>query len=119
MRKYKVNINDAITLIFKLLYETIIKLIENKTIIREININSNKVAQRIANSNISKLVNIISKKQELIKKKVTSKIAFAFLVLLAIAIDNVKINKTLNILIRVFENFKINSVRDIIKNKIY
>jgi len=41
MRKYKVNINDAITLIFKLLYETIIKLIENKTIIREININSN------------------------------------------------------------------------------
>jgi len=41
MQKHKVNSNNAITLIFKLLYKTIIKLIENKTIIQEININSN------------------------------------------------------------------------------
>jgi len=40
MRKYKVKLNNAITLIFKLLYETIIKLIKNKIIIREISINS-------------------------------------------------------------------------------
>jgi hypothetical protein len=44
MQKYKVNLNKAITLIFKLLYKTIIKLIKNKTILREININSNKIA---------------------------------------------------------------------------
>ncbi len=40
MRKYKVNLNDAIIIIFKLLYKTIIKLIKNKTIMRKININS-------------------------------------------------------------------------------
>jgi len=44
MQKYKVNLNNAITLIFELLYKTIIKLIKNKTILREININSNKIA---------------------------------------------------------------------------
>ncbi len=41
MRKHKFNLNNAITIIFKLLYKTIIILIENKTIIREININNN------------------------------------------------------------------------------
>jgi len=41
MRKYKVNSNNAITLMFELLYKTIIKLIENKIIMREININNN------------------------------------------------------------------------------
>ncbi len=40
MQKYRVNLNNAITIIFKLLYKTIIKLIKNKTIIQEININS-------------------------------------------------------------------------------
>jgi len=42
MRKYKINSNNIITLIFELLYETIIKLIENKTIMQEININSDQ-----------------------------------------------------------------------------
>jgi len=41
MQKHKVNLNNAIIIIFELLYKTIIKLIENKTIIQEININSN------------------------------------------------------------------------------
>ncbi len=41
MRKYKINLNNAIIIIFKSLYKTIIKLIKNKTIMREININSN------------------------------------------------------------------------------
>jgi len=41
MQKHKVNLNNAIIIIFKLLYKTIIKLIENKIIMREININSN------------------------------------------------------------------------------
>ncbi len=41
MRKHKINLNNAIIIIFKLLYKTIIKLIENKTIMRKININSN------------------------------------------------------------------------------
>jgi len=40
MRKHKINLNNAITLRFELLYKTIIKLIENKTIMQEININS-------------------------------------------------------------------------------
>ncbi len=40
MQKHKVNLNNAIIIIFKLLYKTIIKLIKNKTIMREININS-------------------------------------------------------------------------------
>jgi len=40
MRKHKVNLNNAIIIIFKLLYETIIKLIKNKTIMQEISINS-------------------------------------------------------------------------------
>jgi len=33
MQKYKINFNNIITIIFKLLYKTIIKLIENKTTI--------------------------------------------------------------------------------------
>ncbi len=33
MQKSKVNLNNIITLIFKLLYKTIIKLIKNKIII--------------------------------------------------------------------------------------
>ncbi len=41
MQKYKVNFNNIIIIIFKLLYKTIIKLIKNKTIIQKININSN------------------------------------------------------------------------------
>ena len=41
MQKHKVNLNNTIIIIFELLYKTIIKLIENKTIMREININSN------------------------------------------------------------------------------
>ncbi len=40
MRKHKINLNNTIIIIFKLLYETIIKLIKNRTIMREININS-------------------------------------------------------------------------------
>ncbi len=47
------------------------------------------------------------------------KIIFALLILLAIAIKNTKINKILNILIRAFEDFKINNVRKIIKSEIY
>ena len=53
------------------------------------------------------------------KKKVTLKIIFVFLILLAVAIKNTKINKILNILIQVFKNFKINNIRKITKNKIY
>jgi len=41
MQKYRVNLNNATTIIFKLLYKTIIKLIEYKTTMQEININSN------------------------------------------------------------------------------
>jgi len=41
MRKYKINLNNTIIIIFKLLYKTIIKLIKNKIIMREININNN------------------------------------------------------------------------------
>jgi len=62
---------------------------------------------------------MISKKLQLIKKKVTLKIAFAFLILLTIAINNAKINKTLNILIQAFKNLKINNVCNITKNKVY
>jgi len=40
MRKHKINLNDTIIIIFKSLYETIIKLIKNKTIMRKININN-------------------------------------------------------------------------------
>ncbi len=40
MRKHKINLNNTITIIFKLLYKTIIKLIENKTTIQKINTNS-------------------------------------------------------------------------------
>ena len=98
MQKHKVKINNAIIIIFKLLYKTIIKLIENKTIIQEININSDQITQRVANINISKLINIISKKQNLIKKKITLKTIFTFLILLIVAIENTKINKILNIL---------------------
>jgi len=47
------------------------------------------------------------------------KIAFASLVLLAIAIDNAKINKILNILIQAFEDLKINNICDITKSKVY
>ena len=69
MRKYKFNLNNAIIIIFKLLYKIIIKLIENKTTMQEININNNQTIQRVANININKLINIISKKQDLVKKK--------------------------------------------------
>jgi len=65
------------------------------------------------------LINIVSKKQDLVKKKVMSKTIFAFLVLLVVAIENTKINKILNILIQAFKNLKINNVRKIIKSKIY
>ncbi len=41
MQKYKINLNNIIIIIFELLYKTIIKLIENKTIRQKININSN------------------------------------------------------------------------------
>ena len=41
MRKYKVNLNNTITIIFKLLYKIVIKLIENKKTIQKINVNSN------------------------------------------------------------------------------
>ena len=119
MQKYRVNLNNATTIIFKLLYKTIIKLIEYKTTMQEININSNQTTQRITNININKLINIVSKKQNFIKKKVTLKIIFVFLILLAVAIKNTKINKILNILIQVFKIFKINNIRKITKNKIY
>ncbi len=33
MQKYRVNLNNTTTIIFKLLYKIVIKLIENKTII--------------------------------------------------------------------------------------
>ncbi len=119
MQKYKINLNNTIIIIFKLLYKTIIKLIKNKTIIQEININSNQIAQQVANINISKLINIISKKQDFVKKKIILKIVFASLVSLAIAIENTKINKILNILIQAFENLKINNACKIIESKIY
>ncbi len=60
---------------------------------------SNQIAQRVANNNINNLINIISKKQMLIKKKTILKIVFTFLVLSTTLINNAKINKMLNILI--------------------
>ncbi len=33
MQKYRINLNNTITIIYKLLYKTIIKLIKNKTTI--------------------------------------------------------------------------------------
>ena len=93
MQKYKVNFNNIIIIIFKLLYKTIIKLIKNKTIIQKININSNQTTQRVANININKLINIINKKQNFVKKKVILKIIFVLLVLLIVAIKNTKIKK--------------------------
>ncbi len=119
MQKYKVNLNNAIIIIFKLLYKTIIKLIKNKIIIQKISINSNQTTQRVANININKLVNIINKKQNFVKKKITSKTIFIFLVSQVVAIENTKINKILNILTQVFEDLKINNVCKIIKSKIY
>ncbi len=68
---------------------------------------------------MSKLINIINKKQDLVKKKVTLKTIFVLLVLLAVAIENTKINKILNILIRAFKDLKINNVCKIIESKIY
>jgi len=62
MRKYKINLNNAITLKFELLYEIIIKIIENNIVIQEININSDLTTQQVTNSNISDLMNIINKK---------------------------------------------------------
>ncbi len=41
MQKHKINLKNIIIIIFKLLYETIIKLIKNKIIMQEISINSN------------------------------------------------------------------------------
>ncbi len=41
MQKYKINLNNIIIIIFKLLNKTIIKLIKNKTIMQKISINSN------------------------------------------------------------------------------
>jgi len=109
MRKHKINLNNAITLKFESLYKIIIKIIENNIIMQEININSDLTTQQIANNNISNLINIINKKQKLIKKIITFKIIFSLLILFAIAISNSKINKMLNILIRVFKELKINS----------
>ncbi len=86
---------------------------------REININSDQIAQRVANINISRLINIVSKKQNFVKKEVTLEIVFALLVSPIVAIENTKINKTLNILTRAFKNLKINNARKIIKNEIY
>ncbi len=34
MQKYRVNLNNAITIIFELLYKTIIKLIKNKIVLQ-------------------------------------------------------------------------------------
>lgn len=45
----------------------------------------------------------------LIKNIIITKIVFSFLILLAIAIRNLKTNKILNILTRVFKESKINS----------
>jgi len=47
------------------------------------------------------------------------KTIFAVLILLAIATNNARINKILNILIRVFKDLKINNARDITKSEIY
>jgi len=116
---YKINLNNAITLEFELLYKIIIKRIENNIIIQEININNNSIAQQVANINISNLINIISKEQKLVKKIIISKIVFSLLILLATTINNLKTNKTLYILTRVFEELKIHNVQDIIKSEVY
>ena len=86
---------------------------------QELDINNNSIIQKIIDINISDLINIVNKKQKLIKKIVTSKTTFSFLMLLAISINNFEINKTLSNLIKAFENLKINNARNIIENKIY
>jgi len=73
----------------------------------------------VINININDLINIINKKQKLIKKIVIFEITFSFSILFAINISNFEIDKTLSNLIKIFENLKINSARNIIKSEIY
>jgi len=119
VRKYKFNLNNATTLKFDLLYKIIIKIIKNNIVIQEININNNSTIQQVINIDINNLINIINKKHKLTKKVITFRIMFSFLTLLAIAISNSKINKTLNILTRIFEKFKINNAQNIIETEVY
>jgi len=65
------------------------------------------------------LINIVNKKQKLIKKIITFKTTFSLSILFAINISSFEIDKTLSNLIKVFENLKINNIRDIIKSEIY
>ncbi len=101
------------------MYKLIIKIFENNIVIQKLNSNNNLAIWRVIDINISNLINIIYKKQKLIKKIVISKIVFSLSILFAINISNFEINKTLNSLIKTFENLKINSVRDIIESEIY
>ncbi len=86
---------------------------------RKLDINNNLTIQKIININISDLINIINKKQKLIKKIIIFKTTFSLLILFALSTSNFKINKTLKNLIKNFKNLKNNSARDITKSEIY
>jgi len=88
-------------------------------LLQEVNISSNSTTQQVTNSNINNLINIINKKQKLIKKIIIFETIFSFSILFAIATSNSKTNKTLNILTRVFKKLKINNAQNITKNEVY
>lgn len=120
MRKHNINLNNFETLKFELLYTIIIKITENDIVMQEIVINSDIATQRIANGNINKLINIINKKQKLVKKITILETVFAFSVLFLSITNNFEINKALSNLIRAIEKLKINNIRNVlIENKIY
>lgn len=106
-------------MMFEPLYEAVMKLTENETAMREMGINSDQAAQRVADINMSGLVDMVSKKQGLVKKEVTPETAFAPPVSPAVAVDIAETNKTLNTLTRVFERLKINSARGMTEGEVY
>lgn len=62
MRKHGVNPNDATTLKFEPLYETVMKMSENEIAMRAMDINSDQAAQKAADRNMSSLVDMVKKK---------------------------------------------------------
>ena len=112
IKKHDINFSNVITLNFMKCYETIMFLTKTKLTLQQLN------SSRNAWDNWNELINRY--KNTFVEiESIKQKTIFVFFVFFATSIINSSLNaSSINSLIKIFENFRVNSARDMISNEI-
>ena len=112
IRKHNFNLSDSDIMIFKLVYKTVIVMIDINNVVRKLNVLSSKKSK----DSINKLIDLIRTNQK-INKSFSFKTIFAFSVLSTAPI-HIMFEKIIEFLIEVFKIMHFNNARTVIVDEV-